>query len=108
MTNNALIDWETWKVLSTNSAQLSQSKNVVRSIIWKLEELWVNDEKLAATIEKLLDAKTLNNKWDEMQDNKTILETLKLVLKMHGAKLTDTQINIAIFQSPAKDSKLEY
>lgn len=104
-----IIEWESTDLSLSNSKELTNQKNIVKDILWKLEVIWVNDDKIAETINKLLDAKTLNWKWDEMSDNKVILDTLKLVLKLHWAKINDNQINVAIFQqAPWVDDKLQY
>lgn len=89
-------------------ASSEQDKSIVWEVLKKLELSWVDSDRIAKTLDKLLDAKTLNWRWDEMADNKVILDTLKLVFKLHWVKITDNNINIAILQAPPKDSKLQF
>ena len=78
-----------------------------------MEELneWENKvgaKEIASTIKWLLKAKTLNSKWDEMSDNKVILDTTKLVLQLNWIKTNQTNINIFNIVKPWKDENLIY
>ena len=78
-------------------------------IVDELAELDVGAKTIASTIKSLLSAKTKNNAWFEMDDNKVILDTVKLVLNMNWVK-TGWWININLFNAnvPSKDEKLQY
>ena len=54
-------------------------------------------------------AKTLNAKWDEMDDNKARLDAVKLVLQLNWVKTGNT-INVNLFNvnKPWRDQPLEF
>lgn len=79
-----------------------------------MEELQEWDNKvgateLASTIKSLLSAKTTNNAGFEVSDNKTILDTVKLVLQLNWIKTWNTvNINLFSVNKPWKDSSLDF
>lgn len=83
------------------------SNEVLGDVLNQLSWLNVWSNKMATKLKELLDAKTFNNTWIEMNDNKTQLEALKLLLKMHWVKVDQT-VNINLFNIPSKNDRLEY
>ncbi len=75
-------------------------------VLSNLVELWVDNKALAEKLWQLINAKTLNNKWDVMDDNKTQLETLKLIMKMNWVKI-DNSPNFNFFNI-TNDWKIKY
>jgi hypothetical protein len=100
--------------MKTTDLSLNNPNEIIKQNIWKdilasLEKLWVWHDKLAAKLWSLLDAKTINNNWDVMADNKAQLDTLKLVLKMHWLDLSSNKLQINLFNNiPQKNDKLIY
>lgn len=92
-----------------NSIWKSASQELAEWIVEELQNLNVGATEIASTIKGLLSAKTKNNAWFEMNDNKVILDTVKLVLNMNWVK-TWWWININIFNASKqwKDKPLEY
>ena len=92
-----------------NSIWKSKSQELAEWIVEELENLNVGATEIASTIKGLLQAKTMNNAWHEVTDNKVILDTVKLVLNMNWVK-TWWWININIFNASRqwKDKPLEY
>ena len=90
-----------WLQTSGNSNELLG--DVLNQLSWL--DVW--SKKMATKLKELLDAKTFNNTWIEMNDNKTQLEALKLLLKMHWVKV-DQSVNINLFNLPSKNDRLEY
>lgn len=83
------------------------SNELLGDVLNELSWLDVWSKKMATKLKELLDAKTFNNTWIEMNDNKTQLEALKLLLKMHWVKV-DQSVNINLFNIPSKNDRLEY
>jgi len=95
--------YKTWTLINQQDQFLS-------SIMNELEE-WENKvgaKEIASTIKWLMKAKTLNAKWDEMDDNKARLDAVKLVLQLNWIKTNQTNINIFNIQKPWKDDNLIY
>jgi len=92
----------------TTDLIVPESKDILQEMKQALANINIDWTKLAEKIWDLLDAKTLNNKWDEMCDNKVQLDTLKLVLQLNWVKWIWNQTQIAIFNKIWKDEKLEY
>lgn len=92
-----------------NSIWKSASQELAEWIVDELQNLEVGAKTIASTIKGLLSAKTKNNAGFEMDDNKVILDTVKLVLNMNWVK-TWWWVNINLFnvQKPWKDQPLEY
>ena len=90
---------------------MNQSDQFINELMNELQE-WedrVGAKELASTIQSLLSAKTLNWKWDEMNDNKVILDTVKLVLQLNWIKTWNTvNVNLFNIQKPWIDTALEY
>ncbi len=84
-----------------------QELNIRDTIIEELSNIDVWWKELATKLKSLLSAKTLNAKWDEMDDNKAQLEALKLILKMHWLKMW-WDININLFNIPNPNERLKY
>jgi len=80
-------------------------------IMEQLQE-WENKvgaTEIASTIQSLLKAKTVNNAWIEMTDNKVILDTVKLVLQLNWVKVwSSVNINLFNVSKPWKDENLNY
>lgn len=93
--------------LIINQSQELSGDPLLKGVLSKLNLVWVNEDKIANKLSELLDAQTLNAKWDVMPDNKAQLEALKLVLNMNGIK-TQKSLNINIFNMPSKDQDLRY
>lgn len=91
-----------------NSLSLSQDE-FISSLMTELQE-WdskVEAKDLASTIKSLLSAKTMNNAWIEMDDNRSRLDTVKLVLQLNGVKTWNTlNVNLFNIQKPWKDETL--
>ena len=83
------------------------SNELLGDVLNELSWLDIWSKKIATKFKELLDAKTFNNTWIEMNDNKTQLEALKLLLKMHWVKV-DQSVNINLFNIPSKNDRLEY
>ena len=74
-----------------------------------LSERWINSDLIANKLFKLLDAKSVTNSWIVYDDNKSVLEAIKLILKLNWAQWIGDWPNIAIFNNvPGKNEKLEY
>ena len=83
--------------------------NIGAELLASLNTLWVWSEKMAGKLKQLLDATTINNNWDIMCDNKVQLDTLKLLLKLHWAKIDSNKIQINLFNNmPDKNQSLNY
>lgn len=100
-----------WEIQVIKNWLMNQSDQFVSELMANLDE-WENKvgaKELASTIQSLLSAKTLNSKWDEMMDNKVILDTVKLVLQLNWVK-TQNSINVNLFniQKPWKNDDLTY
>jgi hypothetical protein len=93
-----------WDLVNINSWN---EQSLVDSVLSELSILNIWSWKIASKLQDLLDSKTLNAKWDEMNDNRTQLEALKLLLKLHWVKV-DQWININLFNIPKPDEKLRY
>jgi len=89
--------------------QKSASQELAEDIVWELENLDVGATMIASTIKDLLSAKTKNNAWFEMSDNKVILDTVKLVLNMNWVKTGWwIQVNLFNVSKPWKDEPLQF
>ena len=95
-----------WELVNIKEQAL-QAPQIWFEVLSELKKLGVDSPKLAKKIWQLLDAKTLNNSWDKMEDNKTQLETLKLILKMNWVKV-DQWLNINLFNMPKPNEDLKY
>jgi len=84
------------------------SEDIAGDMRISLANLGIWSDKLADKISELLDAKTLNNKWDEMNDNRAQQAALELVLKLNWVKWLWKWTQIAIFNNISKDEKLQY
>ena len=83
------------------------SNELLGDVLNELSWLDIWSKKIATKLKELLDAKTFNNTWIEMNDNKTQLEAMKLLLKLHWVKV-DQNVNINLFNIPSKNERLEY
>ena len=89
--------------------QKSSSQELAEDIVSELADLDVGAKTIASTIKDLLSAKTKNNAWFEMSDNKVILDTVKLVLNMNWVKTGWwIQVNLFNVSKPWKDDQLQY
>jgi len=89
--------------------QKSASQELAEDIVWELANLDVGAKTIASTIKDLLSAKTKNNAWFEMNDNKVILDTVKLVLNMNWVKTGWwIQVNLFNVSKPWKDEPLQF
>ena len=96
------------KVLK-NWIQKSPSQELAEDIVSELADLDVGAKTIASTIKDLLSAKTKNNAWFEMSDNKVILDTVKLVLNMNWVKTGWwIQVNLFNVSKPWKDEPLQF
>ena len=89
--------------------QKSPSQELAEDIVSELADLDVGAKTIASTIKDLLSAKTKNNAWFEMSDNKVILDTVKLVLNMNWVKTGWwIQVNLFNVSKPWKDDPLQF
>lgn len=89
--------------------QKSPSQELAEDIVSELADLDVGAKTIASTIKDLLSAKTKNNAWFEMSDNKVILDTVKLVLNMNWVKTGWwIQVNLFNVSKPWKDEPLQF
>ena len=92
-----------------NWIQKSPSQELAEDIVSELADLDVGAKTIASTIKDLLSAKTKNNAWFEMSDNKVILDTVKLVLNMNWVKTGWwIQVNLFNVSKPWKDEPLQF
>jgi len=84
------------------------SINIGEDLKDMLAKKWIWAEAMVDKISNLLEAKTLNNKWDEMNDNKAQQAALELAMKIYWIKWLWKWTNIAIFNNIPKDEKLQY
>lgn len=93
-----------------NGIQNSNSSSELLDTLF--QDLWalnIGSKKIASKFKDLLDAKTLNSKWDIMDDNKVQLDTIKLLLKLQWVKLNDwININLFNINKPSRNDPLEY
>lgn len=83
--------------------------DIMGTIKGALSEKWINSDLIAEKLYKMLDAKWVTNSWIVFDDNKAILDALKLILKLSGAQNLWDGPNIAIFNNvPWKNEKLKY
>jgi hypothetical protein len=93
----------------TDIAQAATNTELLGNIKHSLVAFGISSDLIAQKIYKLMNAKGVTNSWIEFDDNKTILETVKLVLKLGGIKGLGDWPQIAIFNNmPSKDEKLKY
>lgn len=81
--------------------------NIRDNILSELTKVWIWWEKIVAKLNELMDARTLNNRWNEMADNKAQLEALKLILKIYWMKI-DPNINVNLFNIPNPNERLKF
>lgn len=87
----------------------SNSSEMLDELFGELWTLNIGSKKIASKFKDLLDAKTLNSKWDIMDDNKVQLDTIKLLLKLQWVKLNDwISINLFNINKPWKEEPLQY
>jgi len=96
----------TWELVDLKNQNL-EAPHIWSEVLSELKKLEVWSPKIAKKLAQLLDAQTLNNSWDTMDDNKVQLEALKLLLKMHWVKV-DQWLNINLFNIPNPNDKLKY
>lgn len=85
------------------------NRELLAGIKGALVAQWINSELISQKIFQLMSAKTMTNSWKEFDDNKVILETIKLVLKMSWVKWLGDGPQIAIFNNmPWKNDRLQY
>ena len=83
--------------------------DIMGTIKGALSEKWINSDLIAEKLYKMLDAKWVTNSWIQFDDNKAILDALKLILKLSGAQGLGDGPNIAIFNNvPGKNEKLQF
>lgn len=82
----------------------------VNTILSELHNQWFDEKLVSKKIMELMNATTLNAKWDVMNDNAVQLQALKLVMSMLGIKTTSNtpQVNINLFWKQADNKTLEY
>lgn len=76
-------------------------------VLVELKDNWINESRLAKKLDQLLDAKTLNAKWDIMEDNKAQLRAFELAMNLYWIK-TQKSLNINILNMVPKDQELKY
>ena len=95
--------------VSTGTTVAVKEETFLAKLQQKLALKNVNEDKIATKIADLLDTTITTNSWEVYKDGKTILETVKLVLQLNGAKWLGPTTQINFFAaSAAKDGKLEY
>lgn len=100
-----------WEIQVLKKWLMNHSDQFINDLMNSLDD-WENKvgaKELASIIQSLLSAKTLNSKWDEMMDNKVILDTVKLVLQLNWIKTWNTvNVNLFNIQKPWKDDVLGF
>lgn len=88
---------------------LAPFKGIVASeFLEELDSIWVNKKFMAKKAYQLMNAQTINNNGDVMDDNKVQLETWKAVMKLQrNEKLWDGP-QIAIFNNIPNNGPLQY
>jgi len=74
--------------MSTELVNIEDSKDLMTDIKKSLMAHWMGSDFLVKKIWKLMESKTFTNSWIEYDDNKIILEAVKLVLKLQHNMLT--------------------
>lgn len=100
-----------WEIQVIKNWLMNQSDQFINDIMHELQE-WedkVDAKCIASTIKWQLKAKTINNAWFEMNDNKAIDSALKLVLQLNWIKTWNTvNVNLFNIQKPWKDQILDF
>lgn len=95
-----------WIVIQT-PRQVTSSNQFWEELLDLLDMNWLWSTTIVDKLKDLLEAKTSDNKWNEITDNKVQLDALKLLLKLKWIKL-NSSININLFSIPWKDEELRY
>ena len=78
-------------------------------LLTEMREAWITEWRLAKTIWRLLDAKTMSHTWEIIEDNAAQIQAVKLALKVSGMKWMSDGPQIAIFNNiPSPNEPLRY
>ena len=98
-----------WTTEDNTSVVIQKDKRNISDIKDALTEVWIWWDFMAWKILELMNSKSVTNTWIEYTDNKTVLETVKLVLKLSWIRWIWDWPQIAIFNNiPKQDEKLQY
>lgn len=79
------------------------------ALLTEMRSAGITENKLARTIGRLLDAKTMSNSWEIIEDNAAQIQAVKLALKISGMKWMSEWPQIAIFNNiPSPNEPLRY
>lgn len=90
-----------------SSLAKSEPHQITDEILDELNEIWVDSKMMAGKIKDWLRAKTLNAKWDVMEDHRAQQKAFEYIMKMKWVKM-DWGMNINIFNFPSPDDKLKF
>lgn len=97
------------KIINNNKNWSIESKEkIITDILSKLEDKWVNSDKLADKLKEWLDAKTLNSRWDVMEDSKAQQRAFEYIMQMQWIKLWQQSVNVNFINMPKPDEPLRY
>jgi hypothetical protein len=95
------------EIILQESTQLTWP-TLANKLLLELEVKWVNTNRIAEKLNEWLDAKTLNAKWDEMEDNKAQQKAFEYIMKLNWVELWSKWININLFNIPWPNEKMKY
>ena len=85
------------ELITTGSKELSVESKVQDKLI----EHWIDLDYSLSKLKNITEnATTMNAKWDVYEDYKTKLDWVKTILKLQWIKMSDNNINVAIFNHP--------
>lgn len=92
-----------------NNREVTKPNNFLDELLKELDEQNIGATQVASTIKSLLNAKTLNQQWKEMDDNSTRFKTIKFLAELNWIK-TGWWININLLNMnvPDKNMPLKY
>lgn len=97
------------EVVNNHNAPIVSQWIEQNALLSEMRNAGITENKLARTIGRLLDAKTMSNSWEVIEDNAAQIQAVKLALKISGMKWMSEGPQIAIFNNiPSANEPLRY
>lgn len=98
------------EIVRSTSSSLSTQQEFSKAVMDRLAELGMDSNWISDTLVSLINESFIKtNSWEVYRDNKTVLETIKLILSMNWVKWASQQPQIAIFNNmPQNNKPLEF
>lgn len=95
------------QVIKDTSLMDSREKTTTE-ILTYLEDIWVDNKMIALKLKEWLNAKTLNAKWDVMEDSRAQQKAFEYIMKMKWIKMDWWWTNFNFFNIPNPNEPIKY